>query len=104
MRTDDGWADHRPRRPGEVPDLAADVTAGVDTDDDGRPDTVLAAEGPHLAVHTDLDGDGLADQVLLIGPDGSAMVTAADPGPKPTPDPDLLGGLAGEAHSPITYS
>lgn len=67
------------RRPGRVPDedgveqdgvLHADVTAGFDTDGDGRPDTVVTDDGIDLVLLTDLDGDGLADRLLRIGPDG----------------------------------
>jgi hypothetical protein len=73
------------RRPGAVADDgvhaagaddAADVRRGADTDGDGRPDTLLTAEGADLLVLTDLDGDGLADRVLRIGPD--AAVHAGD--------------------------
>ena len=56
------------RRPGSVPD---DIAGGVDTDGDGVPDTVLAADGADLLVQTDLDADGLVDRVLRIGPDGA---------------------------------
>jgi hypothetical protein len=75
------------RRPAAVPDedrAAPDGAAferaavapaylhgGADTDGDGHPDTLLTADGPDLVVLTDLDGDGLADRVLRIGPDGS---------------------------------
>lgn len=80
------------RRPGAVPDEAADeVTDGVgpdrpdvrwgtDTDDDGRPDTVLTADGADLLVLTDLDDDGFADRMLRIGADGSVHATAAPSG------------------------
>ena len=76
------------RRPGAVvddedgrsafDDTRADVRGGDDTDGDGHPDTLLAPDGPDLLVLTDLDGDGLADRVLRIGPDGS--VHAGHPG------------------------
>jgi hypothetical protein len=74
------------RRPGAVPDEAhdahldlhaADVTWGTDTDADGRPDTLLTTDGVDLLVLTDLDGDGLADRVLRIGPDGSVHAAYA---------------------------
>jgi len=39
----------------------------LDTDVDGLPDAVVLADGPDLVLHTDLDGDGLADQVLRLG-------------------------------------
>ena len=57
------------RRPGTVSGI--DVTGGLDTDADGRADTVVTSDGADLVLHTDLDGDGLADQVLHIGPDGT---------------------------------
>lgn len=71
------------RRPGAVPDgsvqdggegfdgTRADVGGGADTDGDGHPDTLLTPDGADLLVLTDLDGDGLADRVLRIGPDGA---------------------------------
>jgi hypothetical protein len=75
------------RRPGAVPDedraapdgaglaraagTPAELRGGADTDGDGHPDTLLTADGPDLLVLTDLDGDGLADRVLRIGPDGA---------------------------------
>ncbi len=58
-----------PRRPGLVGGI--DVTGGVDTDADGRADTLVTGEGADLVLSTDLDGDGLADQVLHLGPDGT---------------------------------
>jgi hypothetical protein len=80
MRVDDGVP-----RPAAVPDDAtgADVRPGVDTDGDGRADTLLTAEGLDLLVHTDLDGDGLADHVLHIGPDASVRVVPDPPGEEP---------------------
>lgn len=62
--------------PQSVPDVCgADVGAGVDTDGDAQADTVLVDHADELFVLADLDGDTLADQVLAIGPDGSAQVT-----------------------------
>lgn len=74
------------RRPGRVPDDAgaaglgaatfgaagfgADVSSGFDTDRDGCPDTAVTDDGVDLVLLTDLDGDGFADRVLRIGPDG----------------------------------
>jgi hypothetical protein len=64
------------RRPSDVPDDEPwhadplDVTAGLDTDADGRADTVVSDDGVDLVLLTDLDGDSLADQVLRIGPGG----------------------------------
>jgi hypothetical protein len=75
------------RRPGAVPDGDAngslgdgawlDLGWGTDTDADGRPDTLLTTDGPDLLVLTDLDGDGLADRELRIGPDGAVHPGAA---------------------------
>ena len=104
----------RDRHPGSVPDDVAadpdvpdhpmDVGRGVDTDGDGRADTVLWADGADLLVASDLDGDGFADRLRRIGPDGA--VHADDPaayhpgGPVPGSAPathgpwmDLLGWL-----------
>jgi hypothetical protein len=58
-----------PRRPGDIP-AGHDVSGGFDTDADGRADTVLGEDAGDLVLYSDLDGDGLADQVLRIGPDG----------------------------------
>jgi hypothetical protein len=82
---------HELRRPGLVPagpgdaDLL-DVSAGIDTDADGRPDTLVTDDGVDLVLATDLDGDGIADQVLRVGPNGVVreavpqFPAAADPG------------------------
>ena len=98
------------RRPGTVPDdhaeigVAADTGGafrwGADTDGDGQPDTLLTPDGPDLLVLTDLDGDGLADRVLRIGPDGAvhpdpmADLTVhpdrTDPDPAPLVQPVAL--------------
>jgi hypothetical protein len=70
------------RRPQDVPDLLAESVPAfnptLDTDADGVPDTALTDDGVDLVVSTDLDGDGVADQVLRIGPDG-VVRRAADP-------------------------
>jgi hypothetical protein len=55
------------------------VHDGADTDGDGWADTLLTDDGTDLLVLTDLDGDGLADRVLRIGPDGSVHVQGDDP-------------------------
>lgn len=70
----------------------ASVADGVDTDADGMPDTVVRADGIDLVLLTDLDGDGYADRVLRIGPDGIAR----EVGPRWS-TPDALDGdpLAG---------
>ena len=57
------------RRPGQVP-AGPDVTGGLDSDLDGRPDTIVTSDGEDLVLATDLDGDGFADQILRIGADG----------------------------------
>jgi hypothetical protein len=85
------------RTPADVPDVldvadggrcsgfdpygAREVREGIDTDGDGHPDTILTVVGGDLVVHSDLDGDGLADQVLGIGPDATVLVLAPDVDP-----------------------
>ncbi len=85
-----------PRLPWEVPGCAGpDVTAGLDSDDDGVPDSVFADDGEDLLLHTDLDGDGLGDRTLRLGPDGHAAVepvTCPDP---PSPLEVVLRWLRG---------
>lgn len=63
----------------EEPATTLDVRSGLDTDCDMRPDTILTSLGEELLIHTDLDGDGFADQVLGIGPDGTVRVWVPDP-------------------------
>jgi hypothetical protein len=90
--------DRGPHSPADVPeeDGAVDVRAGVDTDGDARPDTLLTIDGHELLVHTDLDGDGLADQVLGIGPDGTVR-EVAPPWPAAGARAGVLDGLLGGA-------
>jgi len=63
-----------PREPGPPGSPDAPVVrrgigpADLDTDADGVADTVAVVEGPDLVLHTDLDGDGLADRTLRLGP------------------------------------
>jgi hypothetical protein len=57
-------------------------TGGIDTDADGRADSSVAVDGPDLVLHTDFDGDGLADQVLRLGP---ATLSAALSAPRAAP-------------------
>jgi hypothetical protein len=104
------------RRPEAVPDdeaasdgtaldeTAADVRGGADTDGDRHPDTLLTTDGADLLVLTDLDGDGLADRVLRIGPDGSVHptaghLTAGHPIVTPT-DVELDGPASGTGSAP----
>jgi hypothetical protein len=98
------------RRPEAVPDdeaafdgtalEAADIRGGADTDGDRHPDTLLTSDGADLLVLTDLDGDGLADRVLRIGPDGSVHVDATAEGVDATAEgaehdtPDVGSGSA----------
>ncbi|WP_433277170.1 hypothetical protein ACQPZA_36840 [Pseudonocardia xinjiangensis] len=74
------------RHPGFVPDDAPpdlpggfDVSGGFDTDGDGRADTAVTCDGVDLVLLTDLDGDGFADQILRIGPDGAVRQTVVEP-------------------------
>ncbi|HEY0816170.1 MAG TPA: hypothetical protein VGE11_23085 [Pseudonocardia sp.] len=57
-----------PRSPGDVPDV--DPRFVLDTDGDGRFDTSLSDDGVDLILGTDLDADGIVDEILRIGPDG----------------------------------
>ncbi len=95
----------------------ADVRRGVDTDDDGAGDTLLAVDGADLLVLTDLDGDGLADRVLRLGPDGSVQADPAVaaavghpgdppglPGPAGDPGDDPAGDPAGDPAAPLAGS
>lgn len=86
----------RPRRPADVPDcIGPDVTAGLDSDADGTPDSVFTDDGEDLLLHTDLDADGYGDQVLRLRPDASTSVeqTTCDDPPSPGPA-STAGGLA----------
>jgi hypothetical protein len=55
-----------------------DVSGGFDTDRDGQPDTAVLDDGFDLVLLTDLDGDGWADQLLRIGPDGVVRLAGGD--------------------------
>lgn len=72
-----------PRDPRSVPAEPAcpDVGAGFDTDDDGTPDSVFTADDHDLLLHTDLDGDGLADRTLALHGDGSTDVVPCEDDP-----------------------
>ncbi len=63
--------------PRDVPDLDT-VPCVLDTDGDGRFDTSLIDDGVDLIFGTDLDGDGIVDQVLRLGPDGVIRVEMLD--------------------------
>jgi hypothetical protein len=60
----------------QAPQYPADVK--IDTDGDGRPDTLLTVDGIDLVVAIDLDGDRFADQVLRIGPDAGIRERPVD--------------------------
>ncbi|GAA2869564.1 hypothetical protein GCM10010472_28640 [Pseudonocardia halophobica] len=51
-----------------VPIRVAVGADDLDTDADGHADSAVLADGPDLVLHTDFDGDGLADRVLRLGP------------------------------------
>ena len=55
--------------PRDVPDLDT-APLILDTDGDGLPDTSLVDDGIDLIFGTDLDADGIVDQILRLGPDG----------------------------------
>ncbi len=71
------------RSPADVPEepgCGPDVRAGLDSDHDGRPDSIFTTDGDDLLLHTDTDADGLADRSLRLHPDGSVTVAeCADP-------------------------
>lgn len=71
------------RSPADVPEetgCSPEVRSGLDSDHDGRPDSVFVADGDDLLLHTDTDADGLADRSLRLQPDGTVTVEAcADP-------------------------
>ena len=65
---------HEPR---EVPDLEA-APLILDTDGDGELDTSLVDDGVDLIFGTDLDADGIVDQILRLGPDGVIRMDLLD--------------------------
>lgn len=69
--------------PRSVPDGPGcpDVSAGLDSDDDGAPDSVFTTDDHDLLLHTDLDGDGLADRTVALHADGSTDVADCDDEP-----------------------
>jgi hypothetical protein len=96
------------RHPGHVPDPdAPDHPAdapppeipsdGFDTDGDGTADTMVTDDGVDLILLTDLDGDGLADQVLRIGPDGVVREAVPEQPQAAPPGGGVVDGLFGGA-------
>jgi hypothetical protein len=63
--------------PRDVPDFEA-APFVLDTDGDGRLDTSLVDDGFDLVFGTDLDADGVVDQLLRLGPDGEIHVEVLD--------------------------
>lgn len=88
------------RRPGQVPS-GPDVTHGLDTNGDGRPDTSVTTDGEDLVLSTDLDGDGFADQILRIGADGvvreAVLEFPAVDQPGDHPGDAIIDGMSGGA-------
>lgn len=52
-----------------------DVTAGADTDHDGRGDTLPVPTARDLVLAVDTDHDGYADLIIEIGSDAAAYLT-----------------------------
>jgi hypothetical protein len=63
--------------PRDVPDLDT-APLILDTDGDGLLDTSLLDDGVDLIFGTDLDADGIVDQILRLGPDGVIHMEALD--------------------------
>ena len=63
--------------PRDVPDLAG-APLVLDTDGDGRLDTSLVDDGVDLVFGTDLNADGVVEQLLQLGPDGVIRVEVLD--------------------------
>ena len=63
--------------PRDVPDLDT-APLVLDTDGDGRLDTSLLDDGVDLILGTDLNADGIVDQLLQLGPDGEIHVEVLD--------------------------
>lgn len=68
------------RDPAYVPEElgCSDVRAGLDSDADGRPDSIFTSDGDDLLLHTDLDADGLADRSWRLHSDGSISAEDCD--------------------------
>ena len=69
--------------PRDVPDFEA-APFVLDTDGDGRLDTSVIDDGVDLIFGTDLNADGVVDQLLRLGPDGVVRAEVLD---TPTPWP-----------------
>lgn len=80
-----------PRDPRSVPDGPGcpDVSTGLDSDEDGTPDSVFTTDDEDLLLHTDLDADGLADRTLRLHADGRTDLEPCDAEP-----PTLIDVLA----------
>jgi hypothetical protein len=65
-----------------------EIHNGVDTDHDGRPDTMALSVRDDLALAVDVDRDHLVDLLVRIGADGVA--TTVDLGDDPWPFTDPL--------------
>lgn len=63
--------------PRDVPDLDM-APLVLDTDGDGRLDTSVVDDGVDLIFGTDLNADGVVDQLLRLGPDGVVRVEVLD--------------------------
>jgi hypothetical protein len=82
-------------RPGA--DEKINTAGGVDTDQDGLPDTVVLTDPVEVLLAVDLDRDQLADLIVRIAPDGVAETIwfgptgpgAAEPWPPTDPAADL---------------
>jgi hypothetical protein len=59
------------------------VAGGLDTDSDGVADTTVVDDGADLLVTTDLDGDGVADQVLRLVAGGTVRTVELLPDTDP---------------------
>jgi hypothetical protein len=64
------------RSPGDVPDF--DPRFVLDTDGDGCLDTSVGDDGVDLILGTDLNADGIVDEIMRIGPDGVVRTELLD--------------------------
>lgn len=71
------------RDPRAVPDDGCpEITTGIDSDADGTPDSLFTGDDSgDLLLHTDLDGDGLADRTTALRADGSHDTAPCDDDP-----------------------